>query len=138
MERLKEKYLFIKNKARMLFWDEKLDLSEVHIMDEQWRGKVFQLQHQEDHLKAQLWQCMSKQVDALIKGKQQTEGTIHSLQRQVNALDELVSSSSTNSLFPLLNSLGFTDAKNQSTTAPSPWMTSDTSGQSQVIYPFKT
>uniref|UniRef100_A0A8C6XHL0 Centriolin n=1 Tax=Naja naja TaxID=35670 RepID=A0A8C6XHL0_NAJNA len=116
VESLKENYPFTENKARMLFRDEKLDLSKVHITDEQWRGKVRreQLQHQEDRLKAQLRQCMSKQVEALIKGKQQTEGTLHSLRRQVDALDELVScSSSTDSLFPSLNSSGFTDAKNQ-------------------------
>ncbi|XP_026545056.1 centriolin-like [Notechis scutatus] len=139
VESLKENYPFTENKARMLLWDEKLDLSKVHITDEQWRGKVRreQLQHQEDRLKAQLRQCMSKQVEALIKGKQQTEGTLHSLRRQVDALDELVScSSSTDSLFPSLNSSGLTDAKNQSTTAPSPWTTADTSGQSQVIYPL--
>ncbi|XP_034272524.1 centriolin isoform X3 [Pantherophis guttatus] len=140
VESLKENYPFTENKTRMLFWDEKLDLSKVHITDEQWRGKARreQLQHQEDRLKAQLRQCMSKQVEALIKGKQQTEGTLHSLRRQVDALDELVSSSSTDSLFPSLNSSGFTDAKNQSTTAPSPWTTADTSGQSQVTYQFKT
>uniref|UniRef100_A0A8C5RLC8 Centriolin n=1 Tax=Laticauda laticaudata TaxID=8630 RepID=A0A8C5RLC8_LATLA len=116
VESLKENYPFTENKARMLLWDEKLDLSKVHITDEQWRGKVRreQLQHQEDRLKAQLRQCMSKQVEALIKGKQQTEGTLHSLRRQVDALDELVScSSSTDSLFPSLNSSGLTDAKNQ-------------------------
>uniref|UniRef100_A0A8C7DZ07 Centriolin n=2 Tax=Naja naja TaxID=35670 RepID=A0A8C7DZ07_NAJNA len=95
VESLKENYPFTENKARMLFRDEKLDLSKVHITDEQWRGKVRreQLQHQEDRLKAQLRQCMSKQVEALIKGKQQTEGTLHSLRRQVDALDELVSCS---------------------------------------------
>ncbi|XP_032088920.1 centriolin isoform X2 [Thamnophis elegans] len=140
VESLKENYPFTESKARMLFLDEKLDLSKVHITDEQWRGKVRreQLQHQEDRLKAQLRQCMSKQVEALIKGKQQTEGTLHSLRRQVDALDELVSSSSTDSLFPSLNSSGFTDAKNQSTTAPSPWTTTDTSSQSQAVYQFKT
>lgn len=56
---------------------------------------------------------MSKQVEALIKGKQETEGTLHSLKRQVDALDELVSSSSTDSLFPSLNSPGFTDSLRQ-------------------------
>ncbi|XP_026568397.1 centriolin [Pseudonaja textilis] len=139
VESLKENYPFTENKAGRRLWEEKLDLSKVHITDEQWRGKVRreQLQHQEDRLKAQLRQCMSKQAEALIKGKQQTEGTLHSLRRQVDALDELVScSSSTESLFPSLNSSGLTDAKNQSTTAPSPWTTADTSGQPQVIYPL--
>uniref|UniRef100_A0A8C5RIR6 Centriolin n=1 Tax=Laticauda laticaudata TaxID=8630 RepID=A0A8C5RIR6_LATLA len=53
VESLKENYPFTENKARMLLWDEKLDLSKVHITDEQWRGKVRreQLQHQEDRLK---------------------------------------------------------------------------------------
>lgn len=60
--------------------------------------------------KAQLRQCMSKQVEVLIKGKQQTEGTLHSLKRQVDALDELVSSTSTDSQFPSLNSSGLTDS----------------------------
>ncbi|XP_070614669.1 centriolin isoform X2 [Erythrolamprus reginae] len=140
VESLKENYPFPENKGRVQFWDEKLDLSKVHITDEQWRGKVRRekLQHQEDRLKAQLRQCMSKQVEALIKGKQQTEGTLHSLRRQVDALDELVSSSSTDSLFPSLSSSGYTEAKNQSTTAPSPWTTAETSGQSQLIYQYKT
>uniref|UniRef100_A0A669Q9C6 Centriolin n=1 Tax=Phasianus colchicus TaxID=9054 RepID=A0A669Q9C6_PHACC len=48
---------------------------------------------------AQLWHCMSKQVDVLIRGKQQTQGTLHSLKRQVDALDDLVSSTSSDSLF---------------------------------------
>lgn len=42
---------------------------------------------------------MSKQVEVLIRGKQQTEGTLHSLKRQVDALDDLVSSTSSDSLF---------------------------------------
>lgn len=46
---------------------------------------------------------MSKQVETLIKGKQQTEGTLSSLKRQVDALGELVSSTSSDSLFPSLN-----------------------------------
>ncbi|KAM3825334.1 centriolin isoform 1-T1 [Vipera latastei] len=148
LESLKENYPFAENKARTPYWDEKFDLSKVHITDEQWRGKVRreQLQHHEDRLKAQLRQCMSKQVEALIKGKQETEGTLHSLKRQVDALDELVSSSSTDSLFPSLNSPGFTDslrqepslAKNQSTRSPSPWTTADTSAQSKVVYQYKT
>lgn len=50
-------------------------------------------------LQAQLRQCMSKQVEVLIRGKRQTEGTLHSLRRQVDALDELVSSTSSESLF---------------------------------------
>ncbi|XP_032994260.1 centriolin isoform X3 [Lacerta agilis] len=112
LESLKENYPFTNNEERMLCFDEKLDLSKVHITDEQWRGKARreQLQHHEDRLKAQLRQCMSKQVEVLIKGKQQTEGTLHSLKRQVDALDELVSSTSTDSQFPSLNSSGLTDS----------------------------
>uniref|UniRef100_A0A670KLP4 Centriolin n=1 Tax=Podarcis muralis TaxID=64176 RepID=A0A670KLP4_PODMU len=112
LESLKENYPFTNNEGRMLCFDEKLDLSKVHITDEQWRGKARreQLQHHEDRLKAQLRQCMSKQVEVLIKGKQQTEGTLHSLKRQVDALDELVSSTSTDSQFPSLNSSGLTDS----------------------------
>uniref|UniRef100_A0A8D2J2T4 Centriolin n=1 Tax=Varanus komodoensis TaxID=61221 RepID=A0A8D2J2T4_VARKO len=110
LESLKENYPFTDKESRMLCFDEKLDLSKVHIMDEQWRGKARreQLQHREDWLKAQLRQCMSKQVEVLIKGKQQTEGTLHSLKRQVDVLDELVSSASTDSPFQSLNSSGFT------------------------------
>ncbi|XP_066466750.1 centriolin isoform X2 [Tiliqua scincoides] len=105
-ESLKENYPFAANVARTPSLVDKLDLSKVHITDEQWRGKARreQLQHQEDRLKARLRQCMSKQVETLIKGKQQTEGTLHSLKRQVDALDELVSSTSSDSLFPSLNS----------------------------------
>ncbi|XP_048369350.1 centriolin isoform X2 [Sphaerodactylus townsendi] len=106
VECLKENYPFAAEEARVLGFDEKLDMSKVHITDEQWRGKARreQLQHHEDRLKARLWQCMSKQVEVLIKGKQQTEGTLHSLKRQVDALDELVGNSSTDSLGPSLNS----------------------------------
>ncbi|NXC41845.1 CNTRL protein, partial [Penelope pileata] len=80
---------------------EKLDFSQLFVMDEQWRGEALRekLQHHEDRLKAQLRRCMSKQVEVLIRGKQQTEGTLHSLKRQVDALDDLVSSTSSASLF---------------------------------------
>ncbi|XP_077162677.1 centriolin isoform X2 [Paroedura picta] len=110
LECLKENYPFAANEIRLSCFNEKLDMSKVHVMDEQWRGKARreQLQHHEDRLKAQLRQCMSKQVEVLLKGKQQTEGTLHSLKRQVDALDELVSSTSTDSLFPSLNSSGLT------------------------------
>ncbi|NWU54286.1 CNTRL protein, partial [Dromas ardeola] len=86
---------------RLFSLEEKLDFSKVLLMDEQWRGEALRekLQHREDRLKAQLRQCMSKQVEVLIRGKQQTEGTLHSLQRQVDALDDLVSSTSSDSLF---------------------------------------
>ncbi|NXY67638.1 CNTRL protein, partial [Glareola pratincola] len=86
---------------RLFSLEEKLDFSKSKLMDEQWRGEALRekLQHHEDRLKAQLRQCMSKQVEVLIRGKQQTEGTLHSLQRQVDALDDLVSSTSSDSLF---------------------------------------
>ncbi|NXV12281.1 CNTRL protein, partial [Cepphus grylle] len=86
---------------RLFSLEEKLDFSKVLLMDEQWRGEALRekLQHREDRLKAQLRQCMSRRVEVLIRGKRQTEGTLHSLQRQVDALDDLVSSTSSDSLF---------------------------------------
>ncbi|KAM6117699.1 centriolin isoform 2-T2 [Phoenicopterus ruber ruber] len=86
---------------RLLSVEEKLNFSKVFLMDEQWRGEALRekLQQHEDRLKARLRQCMSKQVEVLIRGKQQTEGTLHSLKRQVDALDDLVSSTSSDSLF---------------------------------------
>ncbi|XP_034969295.2 centriolin isoform X1 [Zootoca vivipara] len=147
LESLKENYPFTNNEERMLCFDEKLDLSKVHITDEQWRGKARreQLQHHEDRLKAQLRQCMSKQVEVLIKGKQQTEGTLHSLKRQVDALDELVSSTSTDLQFPSLNSSGLTDSlreesiltMNQFSRSPSRTSTG-ISTQSPGIHQYKT
>ncbi|XP_010081235.1 PREDICTED: centriolin, partial [Pterocles gutturalis] len=85
---------------RLFSLEEKLNFSKVFLTDEQWRGEALRekLQHHEDRLKAQLRQCMSKQVEVLIRGKQQTEGSLHSLQRQVDALDDLVSSTSSDSL----------------------------------------
>ncbi|NXL01518.1 CNTRL protein, partial [Mesembrinibis cayennensis] len=80
---------------------EKLNFSEVFLKDEQWRGEALRekLQHQEDWLKAQLQQCMARQVEVLIRGKRQMEGTLHSLKQQVDALDDLVSSASSDSPF---------------------------------------
>ncbi|NXP03959.1 CNTRL protein, partial [Thinocorus orbignyianus] len=82
---------------RLFSLEEKLDFSKVFLMDEQWRGEALRekLQHREDRLKAQLRQCLSKQVEVLFRGRQQTEGTLHSLQRQLDTLDHLVSSSTT-------------------------------------------
>ncbi|NXI54115.1 CNTRL protein, partial [Chloroceryle aenea] len=96
-----ETRLFAAGDRRLLSFEEKLNFSKVFLMDEQWRGEALRekLQHREDRLKAQLRQCMSKQVEALMRGKQQTEGTLHSLKRQVDALDDLVSSTSSDSLF---------------------------------------
>ncbi|XP_064325235.1 centriolin isoform X2 [Phalacrocorax carbo] len=95
-----ESGLFAADK-RLLSLEEKLNFSKVVLMDEQWRGEALRekLQHLEDRLKVQLRQCMSKQVEVLIRGKQQTEGTLHSLKRQVDALDDLVSSTSSDSQF---------------------------------------
>ncbi|XP_025918156.1 centriolin isoform X5 [Apteryx rowi] len=92
---------FAATDKRLLSLEEKLDFSKVFLMDEQWRGEALRekLRHHEDRLKAQLRQCMSKQVEVLIRGKRQTEGTLHSLKRQVDALDDLVSSTSSDSLF---------------------------------------
>ncbi|KFZ62795.1 Centriolin, partial [Podiceps cristatus] len=99
-DNVEETGLFAADK-RLLSLEEKLNFSKVFLMDEQWRGEALRekLQQREDRLKAQLRQCMSKQVEVLIRGKQQTEGTLHSLQRQVDALDDLVSSASSESLF---------------------------------------
>ncbi|XP_051492171.1 centriolin isoform X2 [Apus apus] len=101
---------------RLLSLEEKLDFSEVFLMDEQWRREALRekLQHHEDRLKAQLQQSLSKQVEVLLRRKQQTEGTLHSLKRQVDALDDLVSSSSSDSLFLTQSSslLSFHDALN--------------------------
>ncbi|XP_014798549.1 PREDICTED: centriolin [Calidris pugnax] len=85
---------------RLFSLEEKLDFSKVFLMDEQWRGEALRekLQHREDRLKAELRQCLSKQVEVLFRGRQQTEGTLQSLQRQLDALDDLVSSTSSDSL----------------------------------------
>uniref|UniRef100_A0A8C0RQU7 Centriolin n=1 Tax=Canis lupus familiaris TaxID=9615 RepID=A0A8C0RQU7_CANLF len=46
------------------------------------------------HVAAQLRRCMSKQAEVLSEGRRRTEGTLHSLRRQVDALGELVTSTS--------------------------------------------
>ncbi|XP_065593258.1 centriolin [Cyrtonyx montezumae] len=93
--------------TRLLSLDKKLDFSQVFLTDEQWRGEALRekLQHHEDRLKAQLQHCMSKQVDVLIRGKQQTQGSLRSLERRVAALGDLVSSTSSDSLLPAGGSL---------------------------------
>ncbi|NXA49782.1 CNTRL protein, partial [Nothocercus julius] len=100
-DNLEEMAPFVATDRRLLSLEEKLDFSKVFLMDEQWRGEALRekLRHHEDRLKAQLRQCMSKQVEVLIRGKRQTEGTLHSLKRQVDALDDLVSSTPSDSLF---------------------------------------
>ncbi|XP_054357242.1 centriolin isoform X12 [Pongo pygmaeus] len=75
LESLKENLPFTMNEGP---FEEKLNFSQVHIM-------------------AQLRHSMSKQAEVLIKGKRQTEGTLHSLRRQVDALGELVTSTSADS-----------------------------------------
>lgn len=107
LESLKENFPFPVSDRPSPF-EEKLNISQVHIMDEHWRGEALRekLRHREDRLKAQLRHCMSKQAEVLIKGKRQTEGTLHSLRRQVDALGELVTSSSVDStLSPSLSQL---------------------------------
>ncbi|XP_074149039.1 centriolin isoform X7 [Sminthopsis crassicaudata] len=101
LESLKENFPFSTNEEQQHSFEEKLNLSKVHIMEEHWRGEAMRekLRHREDRLKAQLRCSMSKQAEALMKGKQQTEGTLHSLKRQVDALDELVTSTTTDSIF---------------------------------------
>ncbi|MBZ3873621.1 Centriolin [Sciurus carolinensis] len=96
LESLKENFPFTVNERP---FEEKPSFSQVHITDEHWRGEALRerLRHREDRLKAQLRHCMSKQADVLIKGKRQTEGTLHSLRRQVDALGELVTSTSADS-----------------------------------------
>ncbi|NXJ02728.1 CNTRL protein, partial [Psophia crepitans] len=98
---LEETGLFAAADNRLLSVEEKLNFSKVFLTDEHWRGEALRekLQHREDRLKAQLRQCMSKQVEVLIRGKRQTAGSLHSLQRQVDALDDLVSSASAAPLF---------------------------------------
>uniref|UniRef100_A0A452TAP2 Centriolin n=1 Tax=Ursus maritimus TaxID=29073 RepID=A0A452TAP2_URSMA len=95
LESLKENFPFTVSERPSPF-EEKLNFSQTHIMDEHWRGEALRerLRHREDRLKAQLRHCMSKQAEVLIKGKRQTEGTLHSLRRQVDALGELVTSTS--------------------------------------------
>ncbi|NXC54770.1 CNTRL protein, partial [Aleadryas rufinucha] len=77
--------------------------------DEQWRGEALRekLQQHEDRLKAQLRRCLAKQAEVLLRGKRQTAGSLHSLQRQLQVLDHLVSSTASDSFFlPSSPSLG--------------------------------
>lgn len=96
LESVKENFPFTTNER---IFEEKSNFPQVHIMDEHRRGEALRerLRHREDHLKAQLRDSMSKQAEVLIKGKRQTEGTLHSLRRQVDALGELVTSTSVDS-----------------------------------------
>uniref|UniRef100_A0A4W3IRW1 Centriolin n=1 Tax=Callorhinchus milii TaxID=7868 RepID=A0A4W3IRW1_CALMI len=100
VESLKENFPFAANEGRHPTYEERRSLSKFSIKDEQWRGETLRerLQQQEDHLKAQIRKSMSKQAEALCKGRQQTEGSLSSLKKRVDALDELVGSTSTDSI----------------------------------------
>ncbi|XP_027741740.1 centriolin [Empidonax traillii] len=86
--------------GQLLSLGDKWNISSIFLMDEQWRGEALreQLQQHEDRLKAQLWQSLAQQAEVLLRGKQQTAGSLHSLQRQLDELHELLSSSTSDSL----------------------------------------
>ncbi|XP_017601121.1 PREDICTED: centriolin isoform X2 [Corvus brachyrhynchos] len=86
---------------QLLSLEEKFNISRLFLMDEQWRGEALRekLQQHEDRLKAQLRRCLAKQAEVLLWGKRQTAGSLHSLQRQLQVLDDLVSSTASDSLF---------------------------------------
>ncbi|NXW68205.1 CNTRL protein, partial [Hirundo rustica] len=96
---------------QLLSLEEKFNISRVFLLDEQWRGEALRekLQQHEDRLKAQLRRCLAKQAEVLLQGKRQTAGSLHSLQRQLQVLDDLVSSAATDPLLlpgsPSLGSL---------------------------------
>ncbi|NWQ60044.1 CNTRL protein, partial [Neopipo cinnamomea] len=85
---------------QLLSLADKWNISSIFLMDEQWRGEALreQLQQHEDRLKAQLWQSLAQQAEVLLRGKQQMAGNLHSLQRQLDELHELLSSSASHSL----------------------------------------
>ncbi|NXK36470.1 CNTRL protein, partial [Piprites chloris] len=85
---------------QLLSLGDKWNISSIFLMDEQWRGETLreQLQQHEDRLKAQLWQSLAQQAEVLLRGKQQTAGNLHSLQRQLDELHDLLSSSASDSL----------------------------------------
>ncbi|NXQ61368.1 CNTRL protein, partial [Anthoscopus minutus] len=94
---------------QLLSLEEKFNISRVFLLDEQWRGEALRekLQQHEDRLKAQLRRCLAKQAEVLLQGKRQTAGSLHSLQRQLQVLDDLVSSPAADSFFlPSSPSLG--------------------------------
>uniref|UniRef100_A0A8D2N1Q3 Centriolin n=1 Tax=Zonotrichia albicollis TaxID=44394 RepID=A0A8D2N1Q3_ZONAL len=84
---------------QLLSLEEKFNISRFFLLDEQWRGEARRekLQQHEDRLKAQLRRCMAKQAEVLLQGKRQTAGSLHSLQRQLQVLDELVNSTASDS-----------------------------------------
>ncbi|NWU08088.1 CNTRL protein, partial [Cephalopterus ornatus] len=85
---------------QLLSLGDKWNISSIFLMDEQWRGEALreQLQQHEDRLKAQLWQSLAQQAEVLLRGKQQTAGSLNSLQRQLDELHDLLSSSASDSL----------------------------------------
>ncbi|XP_016158061.1 PREDICTED: centriolin isoform X3 [Ficedula albicollis] len=94
---------------QLLSLEEKFNISGVFLLDEQWRGEALRerLQQHEDRLKAQLRCCLAKQAQVLLQGKRQTAGSLHSLQRQLQLLDDLVSNPASDSFFlPSSPSLG--------------------------------
>ncbi|NXF05852.1 CNTRL protein, partial [Smithornis capensis] len=104
---------------QLLSLEDKLNVSSIFLMDEQWRGEALreQLQQHEDRLKAQLRRCLSQQDAVLLRGKRQVAGSLQSLQRQLDELYDLLSptaspalglprSSSLGSLHSALNSSG--------------------------------
>nr|XP_014346159.1 PREDICTED: centriolin [Latimeria chalumnae] len=110
LESLKENFPFAANEGRP--FEERVGFTKFYLEDEQWRGEALRekLRQHEDHLKAQLRQCMFKQAETLNKRKQQTEGTLHSLKKRVDALDELVSNTSADSSARSQNALGLTSS----------------------------
>ncbi|CAH2316659.1 centriolin isoform X1 [Pelobates cultripes] len=101
LENLKENFPFTANQDLRQPYKETLGISKSRVIDDHWRGKALRgkLQQHEERLKAELNHLMSRQADALSKGRQQTEGSLHSLRRQVDALDELVGHVSADSTF---------------------------------------
>ncbi|RLV93889.1 hypothetical protein DV515_00013338 [Chloebia gouldiae] len=94
---------------QLLSLEEKFNISRLFLLDEQWRGEARRekLQQHEDRLKAQLRRCLAKQAEVLLQGKRQTAGSLHSLQCQLQVLDELVNSTASDSFFlPSSPSLG--------------------------------
>ncbi|NWV55619.1 CNTRL protein, partial [Daphoenositta chrysoptera] len=94
---------------QLLSLEEKFNISRLFLMDEQWRGEALRekLQQHEDRLKARLRRCLAQQAEVLLRGKRQTAGSLHSLQRQLQVLDDLVSSTASDSFFlPSSPSLG--------------------------------
>ncbi|XP_030063428.1 centriolin isoform X2 [Microcaecilia unicolor] len=106
LESLKENFPFTSNEGKLSVFENKLGFSKSCFMDEHWRGEALRekLCQHEDRLKAQLRQRMSKQAAVLSKGKQQTEGSLQSLKKQVDALDELVSNTTGESIYSFQNS----------------------------------